>query len=221
MSDVRLILGDCLEAMKTLESGSVDAVVTDPPYGTGERLRVNGKFADTRQSWDEWRTDWMSHIESLPCAIFCPMKQLSNALRFAPRLLAWCSKNPIARKGRSPRYGIQPIVARGPFPANYGLDWFEHHSNIQTIDHPHEKPVKVMQWLVGVVSNPGDTILDPFMGSGTTGVACVLTGRSFIGIEIDPGYFAIAEKRIREAQGEYPLFPETIDPYPLLAAVED
>ena len=55
-------------------------------------------------------------------------------------------------------------------------------------------------WLVENASNEGDTILDPFMGSGTTGVACVKTGRNFIGIEIDPDYYAIAEKRIAEAQ---------------------
>jgi DNA modification methylase len=57
-----------------------------------------------------------------------------------------------------------------------------------------------MKWLIKSYSNEGDTILDPFMGSGTTGVACVQTGRNFIGIEIDPTYFAIAEKRIAEAQ---------------------
>jgi len=57
-----------------------------------------------------------------------------------------------------------------------------------------------MRWVIENYTNEGDTILDPFMGSGTTGVACVQTGRNFIGIEIDPTYFAIAEKRIAEAQ---------------------
>ena len=57
-----------------------------------------------------------------------------------------------------------------------------------------------MKRLIEMTTNEGDTILDPFMGSGTTGVACVQTGRNFIGIEIDPDYFAIAERRIAEAQ---------------------
>jgi DNA modification methylase len=57
-----------------------------------------------------------------------------------------------------------------------------------------------MRWAIENYTNEGDTILDPFMGSGTTGVACVQTGRNFIGIEIDPTYFAIAERRIKEAQ---------------------
>ncbi len=57
-----------------------------------------------------------------------------------------------------------------------------------------------MKWLIEIMTNPGDTILDPFMGSGTTGVACVQTGRNFIGIEIDPAYFEIAKRRIEQAQ---------------------
>ncbi len=67
-------------------------------------------------------------------------------------------------------------------------------------EHPTTKPLWLMQRLVTVSTNPGMTVLDCFMGSGTTGVACVQTGRNFIGIEIDPDYFAIAEKRIKEAQ---------------------
>jgi len=67
-------------------------------------------------------------------------------------------------------------------------------------EHPTKKPIKLIRDIVRRSSNEGDTILDPFMGSGTTGVACVQTGRNFIGIEIDPGYFAIAERRIKEAQ---------------------
>lgn len=66
--------------------------------------------------------------------------------------------------------------------------------------HPTQKPVTLMVWIIERWTNPGDTILDPFMGSGTTGVACVQTGRNFIGIEIEPKYFEIAQKRITEAQ---------------------
>jgi len=62
-----------------------------------------------------------------------------------------------------------------------------------------------MRWAIENYTNEGDTILDPFMGSGTTGVACVQTGRNFIGCEIDPTYFAIAEKRIKEAQEQLAL----------------
>jgi len=72
--------------------------------------------------------------------------------------------------------------------------------------HPTEKPIQLAAHFILLHSQPGDTILDPFMGSGTTGVACVQTGRNFIGIEIDPGYFKIAEKRIHDAQQQPNLF---------------
>ena len=68
--------------------------------------------------------------------------------------------------------------------------------------HPTQKPLSLIKKLVCEFTNEGDTILDPFMGSGTTGVACVQTGRNFIGIEIDPTYFAIAERRIKEAEAQ-------------------
>ena len=64
--------------------------------------------------------------------------------------------------------------------------------------HPTQKPVSLMKWCMDIAA--ANTIFDPFMGSGTTGVACVQTGRNFIGIEIDPTYYAIAEKRIKDAQ---------------------
>jgi len=66
--------------------------------------------------------------------------------------------------------------------------------------HPTQKPIELLEYLVITYSDTGDTVLDFTMGSGTTGVACVQTGRNFIGIEIDPTYYAIAEKRIRDAQ---------------------
>ena len=71
--------------------------------------------------------------------------------------------------------------------------------------HPTQKPIQVMQWCLGFLPN-AQTILDPFMGSGTTGVACVKLGRSFIGIEIDEGYFDIACDRIRKAYAQPDMF---------------
>jgi site-specific DNA-methyltransferase (adenine-specific) len=73
-------------------------------------------------------------------------------------------------------------------------------------DHPNEKPLRLMQQIVWTHSNPGDAILDPFMGSGTTGVAAVQLGRDFIGIECEPKYFDIACRRIEQAQKQADLF---------------
>jgi DNA modification methylase len=74
-------------------------------------------------------------------------------------------------------------------------------------DHPTQKPLEVLLTLVQWLTNEGDTVLDPFMGSGTTGVACVQTGRNFIGIEIDPGYFEIAKQRIEKEQSKMHQLP--------------
>lgn len=196
MIDLRL--GDCLEILPTLTG--VDAIVTDPPFGTGERLRFDGEFVNTRQEWDVWDLGWLNSFDGLPVAFFCPPQRIPGGLQYTKRILAWVSANPIAKKDVSPRYGIQYILARGPFPVHYGLDWFKHRSNIQTPDHPHQKPLPVMRWLVETMSEPGDTVLDPFMGSGSTGIACVELGRNFIGIEKEPKYFEIAQRRITEAQ---------------------
>lgn len=73
-------------------------------------------------------------------------------------------------------------------------------------EHPTQKPVALMEYLIRTYTNPGETVLDFCMGSGTTGVACALTGRSFIGIESDPNYFAIAKRRIEETSALPPLF---------------
>jgi site-specific DNA-methyltransferase (adenine-specific) len=80
-------------------------------------------------------------------------------------------------------------------------------ANLQTEKglHPTQKPVALMEYLIRTYTNPGDTVLDNCMGSGTTGVAAINTGRSFIGIERDPAYFAIASKRIAEAQMNWAL----------------
>jgi len=88
--------------------------------------------------------------------------------------------------------------------------WFDYKpgasNNHHLQNHPNEKPLSLMVKLVTMLTNPGDTVLDPFMGSGTTGVACVQLGRNFIGCEIDPKYFAIAEKRIHAATLQPQLF---------------
>ena len=204
IGNATLYLADCREVLPTLPK--VDAVITDPPYGTGERLRVGGEFVNTRQEWDEWDSAWIALIGGAALAFFCPPKRVSEGLIHADRIFAWVSANPIAKKGVSPRYGIQPVLARGPFPANYGLDWFKHRSNIQTSDHAHQKPVEVMTWLVEAMTEAGQTACDPFMGSGTTGVACMNLQRHFIGIEREPKYFDIACRRIDDAQRQQRMF---------------
>lgn len=92
---------------------------------------------------------------------------------------------------------------RGRFP-----DIIQHMEASEKNGHPCPKPVRFMQRLVGRCSLPAETICDPFMGSGTTGVACAKLGRKFIGIELDPRYFDIACKRIEKAYSQPDLFIE-------------
>ena len=204
-STVDLRLGDCLDIMKSIPDKSVDAVITDPPYGIGESNEKNATRINMAKPKDYGHYEWdakpatgeqISTIRRVsrnqvifggnyfdlpptPCWIVWDKQNGNND--FADCELAWTSFssavrkvewmwNGMIRKGNEERY------------------------------HPTQKPLGVMRWIVERYTQTGDTILDPFMGSGTTGVACVQTGRNFIGIEIDPTYFAIAERRIQEAQ---------------------
>jgi site-specific DNA-methyltransferase (adenine-specific) len=197
--------GDCLEVLRGLPDGSVDAVVTDPPYGTGKletrgaAYKVKPQRADF--AWDTWDSSWMSGVVAKCMAIFVPPKALS-AMLARGRLLCAVTKQGVCVRNVSPVYRTQPIVLLGKTPVNYRRDWCEFVQAGTRKNHPTEKPLNVMEWLVELTTNEGDIVLDPFMGSGTTGVACVNTGRNFIGIEIDKGYYEIAERRIAEAQAK-------------------
>jgi site-specific DNA-methyltransferase (adenine-specific)/modification methylase len=208
MSHVRLYLGDCLEVMKTLPDNSVDAVVTDPPYGlkldtdytrygsatSYKQMEGDAQLLDFRWLFDVGKlqvvfgaNNWYWQLPRLTQAGWlCWDKRCCEAadkVFGAPFELAWCSRARFFRIYRVQHGGA--INADGANMPRY---------------HPTQKPIKLMRRIIEDLTKPGDVICDPFMGSGTTGVACVQTGRNFIGIEIDPGYFAIAKRRIEEAQ---------------------
>ena len=203
---VELHLGDCLEVMKSMPDKSVDAIITDPPYGIGEDIRkadASGRteFTTTKR-WDLKIPDkeyfeemfrigndqviwggnyFVDYLRNSRCwLIWDKMQKFSGA----DAELAWTSFDKSTKVFRKSRV--------------------EFHSEEKKM-HPTQKPLSLMKWVLENYTNEGDTILDPFMGSGTTGVACVQTGRNFIGIEIDPTYFAIAERRIKEAQEQLKL----------------
>jgi len=193
MSDVRLYLGDCLEVMKDIPSGSVDAVITDPPYGCG------------KADWDnlfptKWYTD-ARRIASM-VVIITGSSGLADSIPlvgsdFIDVISAW-NTNGMTRGPIGYGNWLAAVVA-GSKPG-MGQNFFRFSVRGNKPDHPSPKPIEYMGQLIERLTKHGDTILDPFMGSGTTGVACVQTGRNFIGIEIDENYFNIAGKRIKEAQ---------------------
>lgn len=208
IGDATLYLGDCLEILPTL--GKVDAVVTDPPYGIdyGNRgsFQASHGWRDLRENltWDGKRPE----DEVFACLLASSDEQIIWGGNYftdllPPRMrwliwdkgqknfsladfeMAWTSQNKAARRLVYPR-ALALREERG---------------------HPTQKPIRLMEWCLSFVPD-AEAILDPFMGSGTTGVACAKLGRKFFGIEIEPKYFDIACKRIEEAYRQGDLFVE-------------
>jgi site-specific DNA-methyltransferase (adenine-specific) len=210
--DVRLIHGDCLAVLPTLEAGSVDAIVTDPPYGVNQDSD-NTRFPSLRggnKTYGQIEGD--DHPFNPTPFLNFPRVAIFGANCFSDRLplgswLIWC-------KRRDSMFGKFLADAEAIWiNRGFGLYVLQHewHGALKESErgksryHPHQKPVAVMQWVIERLGVPaGATVLDPYMGSGSTGIACIKSGRSFIGIEKDPRYFAIAARRLKAA--ETPLF---------------
>jgi site-specific DNA-methyltransferase (adenine-specific) len=187
IGDATLYLGDCREILPTL--GRVDAVVTDPPYGV--MFRGN--------EWDREIPDWFRFADAERIAIITNPTSLWDYPK-ADAIAVWHSAGSTARAPGGGFNHWTPIALYGKIKFPVDVLWLPSISNRYQpgeIDHPSPKPVKLMEW---VVSNlDGETVVDPFCGSGTTGVACAKLGRKFIGIEIEPKYFDIACRRIEQA----------------------
>jgi site-specific DNA-methyltransferase (adenine-specific) len=195
--NVTLHHGDCLEFLKTLPAGRVDAVVTDPPYGLGQRMKSGGS-GEWSKGWTE-APEWDSTVANGIAEIVGAGRQAiiwgGNYYPLAPMRgwLVW-DKMQVHTSGHAELAWTtldQPV-------RTFRLSRVEAYSRMNK-QHPTQKPIKLMEWCLSFLPE-GCTVLDPFMGSGTTGVACVNTGRNFIGCEIDKGYFDIASKRIAAAQ---------------------
>ena len=227
IGDARLILGDCRDILPTL--GKVDAVVTDPPYGVGfsgkkavqsggGTIKANGGYI----SFD----DSAENVRSIVVPAIATALSLSRRGAVTPgtrNMFAYPEPADVgcffsAAGTGVGRWGFtcsQPILFYGKDPfyeagkgsrANSLGQTYTNDANM--VGHPCAKPLPQMLWLVGRASAAGETILDPFMGSGTTGVACAKLDRAFIGIEIEPKYFDIACRRIEEAYRQPRLFAE-------------
>lgn len=210
---VRLYRGDCLELLPKLPSGCVDAVVTDPPYGIG--FEYIG-YDDTTENLEKIIAGFLPHARRIAKrVVFTPGN--TNIAKYPPAdwYCAWTWNTTTAR-GRVGWSQWQPIlfygedVSRGTRNHDGMLksDRIDFTGGRAKIDgaagkgHPCAKPVAFMDRMIRRWSHAGEKILDPFMGSGTTGVACVQTGRRFIGIEKEPKYFDIAVGRIENALRE-------------------
>ena len=223
IGDARLILGDCREILPTL--GKVDAVVTDPPYGvsfSGSATKHSTKSGQGYASFDDTPDEIASvcvpavrlAVSLARSAVITPGNACSH-LYDTPRAQgaifypSGANAGPWGFVCSQPLfyYGKDPYLMRGLGRLPNGFSTTE---RAEENGHPCPKPIKQTEWMVSRVSFVGETVLDPFMGSGTTGVACAKLDRAFIGIEREPTYFDIACRRIEEAYRQPRLFTEPV-----------
>jgi DNA modification methylase len=205
IGDCRLILGDCLEVMPML--GKVDAVVTDPPYGIGRDGQVKttggngGRKAYEFKGWDGNRPmpEVFSQLLNISDdQIIWGGNFFADLLPPSMRWLVWDKGQRIDQSDGELAWTSQQKALRITEKNRVAL-------MIDGAEHPTQKPVALMEWCLGFLPD-AQTILDPFMGSGTTLVACAKLGRKGIGIELDPDYFEMACKRVRDAYAQPDLF---------------
>ena len=209
IGNATLYLGDCRTILPTL--GKVDAVVTDPPYGMGKLLdRTPCEEGATRwaKHFGEGAPKWDTHapIDAVYAAVAAaPIAIIWGGQFFAlPVGRCWLAWNKIIRNWSSSE---MELAWSNLDKANRAFDYS--HGQLATEGkhyHPTQKPVPLMEWCINHCGDAAHVILDPFMGSGTTGVACMNLGRKFIGIEIEPKYFDIACRRIEDAQRQTRMF---------------
>lgn len=221
IGDCTLYCGDCRDILPTLER--VDALITDPPYGLtlGEHkaTKDNRPHLLRKQGYATYDdTEENLQIIVIP-AITQALKMVKRGLVFCAGKHLWFYPPAVAIGG----IYLPSAIGRHPWGFNslahclfYGTSASNGQGSKPTAKsstvraepslHPCAKPLEWMTWAVDLASRSAEGVLDPFMGSGTTGIACVQLGRSFIGIEIEPRYFALACRRIEDAYKQLDLF---------------
>ena len=221
MKKFELWNGDCLELMKNIPDGSVDLVLTDPPYGIDFQSNfrknkfnkidndsiINAEFLDECKRvlkdtgaiycftrWDVY-PNWFEQISKRfkvkNCIVWFKrgggLGDLKKGYIYNHEFIIYCAEKNHRLNGKR-RNDVFEFAKDAP----------------STYVHPTQKPISLLKEIIERSSNEGGVVLDCFMGSGSTGVACVNTNRRFIGIELDEGYFNIAKKRIEEAVNDLP-----------------
>jgi len=223
-----LLQGDSFAIMKNIKNESVNAVITDPPYNISKdnNFTTMGRAGIDFGEWDKDfdLVSWIKIVEPLllkggNILIFNDWKNMSYITKALEDngfeikdLIRWEKTNPMPRN-IDRRFVTDYEVA--VWAVKKGSKWTFNRIN-ETYErpeikcgitprgekkfgiHPTQKPIAVMEWLIQRLTNESDIVLDPFMGSGSTGVACINTNRKFIGMELDQKYFDIASKRIEE-----------------------
>lgn len=262
MRAIQLLHGDCLELMRGIPAGSIDAIITDLPYGTtachwdtviplaplwAEWKRVikprgavvlfgsqpfTTMLIGSNLEWFKYEWVWQKskgsnffHAKNMPIKtheniiVFCGgnvghIEQIGDGrMTYNPQGVKRVNK----LWSRPRKYESEHVLTRDSHKLNRTIEFEGFPNSILTVDnsdnnergdHPTQKPVALLEYLIRTYTNTGETVLDCTMGSGTTLVACVNTQRNGIGIELDAGYYAIAQRRIAEAQMQPALFVE-------------
>ena len=226
IGDARLLLGDCMDILPTL--GKVDAVITDPPYGENTHSNAKSNRSGSGAKAIDFKAIDFKAIDFIldECSRICDGWIIANMewrhiaeLEFKKhhfyeliRFGVWMKTNPMPQiSADRPANGWDGIAYIYPIGKKKVWNGGGCHGNwlgavVTNGDHPTGKPVDMVSSWVTRFTNPKQAILDPFMGSGTTGVAAIQMGRKFIGIEREPKYFEIACKRIEAAYAQGQLF---------------
>ena len=217
---------DSLQFMKEISANSVDAIITDPPYNISRdnNFTTMGRAGIDFGEWDKDfdLTSWIKVAEPLlkkggNIVIFNSWKNMTNITKSLEEngfevkdLIRWKKTNAMPRN-RDRRFitdyevAVWAVKKGGKWTFNRLSDTYEIPEIVGGLTpksekieggHPTQKPIYVMKWLIERLTNEGDVVLDPFMGSGTTGVACKNLNRKFIGVELDENYYNIAYNRI-------------------------
>lgn len=239
MSTVQLYNDDCLSAMANLPIGSVDLLITDPPYNLGLFMKDRATNLHKMRSnffgaagWDNMEySDWVQSMEAFFKAASIVLKKGGSVIVFMAIIKVetlisiakncgfyykttgiWHKKNPMPRN-----MNLQFINSTEAWVYfTYGARTGTFNNNGQAVHdfietavtsvgekkigkHPTQKPIALMRHFVELLTNEGDCVLDPFMGSGSSGIAAKQLNRNFIGIELNPTYYDLAKKRIVEA----------------------
>ena len=214
--------GDCLELMKDIPDKSIDLVVTDPPYKivqggcTNKAVRLKGSnqeqlkkgtlFNNNSIKFNEWIPEVYRVLKNNShCYIMSNDRNINELLNVCEKvgfkllnILVWGKSKHSPKRYYLKNCEFIVFLRKGKAKNinNMGTKQLLLIDNVENKNHPSEKPIKLMEILIKNSSNEQDKVLDPFMGSGSTGVACINTNRNFIGIELDENYFNIAKERI-------------------------
>ena len=227
---IKLLHGDCLERMKEIPDGSVDAIICDLPYGTTackwdtvipfeplweqykRLIKKNGAIVlfgsqpftsalvMSNPKWFKYSWVWekntaTGHLNAkrMPMKSHEDIVVFGDAPNYYPQDMQPLGKV-VRRGGNGDNFGKSGTENFQEF-TNYPRSVLNYNSNTDKL-HPTQKPVALCEYLIRTYTKEGETVLDNTMGSGTCGIACLNTGRGFIGIEKDPKYFEIAQSRI-------------------------